>query len=214
MSQRRILIVDDHPIVRFGLDLLLRDDPDFAICGEAGRADEVLPRYEALRPDIVILDLLLGGRDGIELIRDLLNRDPQARIIVYSCQDERQAGERARRAGASGYVAKGGGLPTIRDALDAVAKGSLYFAGTRIADHHMSARARQQRAIDSLSHREAQVLRLTGRGAPLQQIAQELGLSAKTIGTYRERLKIKLGVDRVQDLLWLAQDFSEGGGRA
>lgn len=206
-GNKRVLVVDDHPIVVYGLKLLLHDSKHVTICGEASDAVSACQKVDDLKPDIVILDLILGGYDGIELIRDLLKRRPDLLIIVYSCQYERIAGPRALRAGARGYLSKIGGLRQVEAAIEAVLRGDLFFEGSSRFDAASAPLFNERRSVDSLSDREMQVLQLTGQGLSLQRIAQELSLSTKTVGTYRERLKIKLGVDRVQELVLLSQDL-------
>lgn len=206
---QRILLVDDHPIVLFGITLLLSDSAYFTVCGEASDAASLDDQLDAIRPDIVVLDMLLGDHDGVALIPDIIARHPGIRVIVYSCQHEELAGQRAIRAGASGYVSKIGGLSQLLNALVAVASGNRYFSDAALGGRRRDNSPTEARLIDSLSERELQVLRLTGQGLTLQQIAQELTVSIKTVGTYRERLKVKLGVDRVQELAWVAQDLRE-----
>ncbi len=116
----RILVIDDHPVVLYGLRLLLEHNPRFAICGEATDSASARTQAEALRPDYVILDLVLGGRDGIELLYDLLAIAPSARVLVYSSQNEWLFARRSMKAGAKGYVAKSEGLSVVAHALDVI----------------------------------------------------------------------------------------------
>jgi len=207
MDPIKVLVVDDHPIVRLGIRIVLEDDPLFVVCGEADTVSGAYEKIGELDPAIVILDLLLGPSDGINFIRSITELNPAMRVIVYSCQHEDMAGLRARRAGAHGYVSKIDGLPQIAKALAAVSQGGLFFYGARQKNEEFLHRHDEQRMLRALSNREMQVLQLTGQGLSLQDIARELSLSTKTVGTYRERLKIKLGVDRVQELIWLSQDL-------
>ncbi|KRB86482.1 hypothetical protein ASE00_07225 [Sphingomonas sp. Root710] len=204
-SNKRVLVVDDHPIVIYGLKLLLGDNENVTICGEANDVPSACQKVDDLVPDIVILDLILGGQDGIDLIRTLLKRRPDLLIIAYSCQYERVVGPRVLRAGARGFLSKVGGLREMEAAIAAVSKGDLFFEGRSRPGAGAVLAFSEAQAIDALSDREMQVLQLTGQGLSLQRIAQELSLSAKTVGTYRERLKIKLGVDRVQELVPLSR---------
>lgn len=207
MNRARILVVDDHPIVILGLKILLEDNKTYKICGEADSISETYEKINSLDPSIIILDLLLGPADGVNIIHEILRIKSNAKIIIYSCHHEHLVGSRAMRAGAHGYVSKVDGLPQIEKALEAVHSGQLFFQGAVRQDRDFLPPDDARRALPALSGREIQVLRLTGQGLSLQRIAKELGLSTKTIGTYRERLKIKLGVDRVQELLWLSQDL-------
>lgn len=199
----RILIVDDHPVVLFGLQLLLRGHPRFQVCGEASNADDARRLAEALRPDVIVTDLVMGGRDGHHLIEDIVACSPGTRIVVYSSQDETLHARDALRSGARAYVSKTEGLETVERAIAAVLAGLVHLrpglpAPWPLADETL------RLASDDLSPREQQVLALIGRGLDLQSLARELSLSVKTIGTYRERLKIKLGLDSVRSLERLA----------
>ncbi|WP_331042411.1 response regulator transcription factor [Sphingomonas sp.] len=202
MSIFRLLIVDDHPIVLTGLKLLLDDDGRFAVSGEAASAPAACAEAERLQPDVIITDLTMGEGDGIALIEDLRALLPATRIIVYSSRDELVWGPHAVRAGAHAYVAKSEPLDAVAVALDRVMAGAIHVSEPvqqlLIGD---LARQRDRRSdIGDLSARELQVLRLIGSGATLQSLAKELGLGVKTVGTYRERLKIKLGLDSVRML--------------
>lgn len=207
----RLLIIDDHPVVLFGLRLLFSDYPGVEIQGEAQDVAAARQLTEAHRPDFIILDLVLGGRDGIELISELLRLHPAARIIVYSSQDERHFARRALQAGARGYVAKSESLSVVATAVNAVAAGEIYVSAAvqqmllHDVARHASAAASP---YDGLSNRELQVLRMIGAGFSSQDIAAELNLSIKTIGTYRERIKVKLGLDHARALEQLAASFA------
>lgn len=204
----RLLIVDDHPIVLTGLKLLLSGDGRFAVSGEAGSAAAACAEAERLQPDVIITDLTMGDGDGIALIEDLRAILPGSRIIVYSSRDEAVWAPQAIRAGAHGYVPKSEPLDTVAVTLDRVMAGAIHVSEAvqqqLIAD---VGRQRDRRSdIDNLSARELQVLRLIGSGETLQSLARELGLSVKTVGTYRERLKTKLGLDSVRSLDRYAAD--------
>ena len=202
LSIFRLLIVDDHPIVLTGLKLLLDGDNRFALSGEARSGPEACAEAERLQPDVIITDLTRGVGDCIALIEDLRAMLPSVRIIVYSSRDEAVWGPHAIRAGAHAYVAKSEPLDAVAVALDRVITGAIHVSlpvqQLLIAD---LARQRDRRTdVADLSTRELQILRLIGSGETLQSLAKELGLSVKTVGTYRERLKIKLGLDNVRML--------------
>ncbi|MDQ1155171.1 response regulator transcription factor [Brevundimonas sp. SORGH_AS_0993] len=200
----RVLIVDDHPVVLFGLQLLLRDHPRYCVCGEASNADDARRLAEELRPHVMVTDLVMGGRDGHHLIEDVVAASPGTRIVVYSSQEETVHAREALRSGARAYVSKTEGLETVERAIVAVLAGLVYLRPGVPAPWRVSDEAATRPAIDDLSPREQQVLTLMGRGLDLQSLARELSLSVKTIGTYRERLKIKLGLDSVRSLERLA----------
>lgn len=204
-----ILIVDDHPVVLFGLRFLFEDRRDLAICGEAG--DAVLARRMAkvLQPDFVVLDLVLGGRDGLELLREIAETAPRSRVLVYSSQSAAVLARKCRGQGAWGYVSKTEGLPLVATAIDSIRSGNPFFPGIDIPAHGDGESAMQV-LIAQLSHRETQVLRMLGDGLSTQQISQALRVSVSTIGTYRERIKAKLALSGVRDLDDAARDYVAG----
>ncbi|HEX8415432.1 MAG TPA: response regulator transcription factor [Sphingomicrobium sp.] len=204
--------MDDHPIVLTGLKLLLDGDRRFDVIGEAGCAQAARLEAERLQPDVIVTDLVMGDGDGIALIEDLRAMLPAARIIVYSSRDETSWAPHVIRAGAHGYVAKAEPLATVAVALDRVMAGAIHVSEP-VQQQLIGDIARQhdrRTDIGDLSARELQVLRLIGNGETLQSVAKELGLSVKTVGTYRERLKIKLGLDSVRVLERYAADHVAG----
>ncbi len=200
LSTQRVFLVDDHPVVRSGLALLVGTMPGYELAGEAGSTAEVRATLAAARADVVILDLMLGGRDGLELLGELQQLAPTARFLIYTMQPERLYARRALRAGAQGYLVKSVGLPAVKDALAALTRGERYvspaMAQVLIEESLGGVRA----TVDDLSDRELQVLGLLAAGRELGEIATELSLSVKTVGTYRERLKSKLGVETAREL--------------
>lgn len=200
MSIFRVLIVDDHPIVLTGLKLLFEGDRRFSLIGEARSARAACIEAERLQPAAIITDMVMGEDDGVTLIEDLRAVIPGARIIVYSSRDERVWAPLALRAGAQGYVAKSEPLDAVAVALDRVMTGQVHVS-PRVQQQLMAELGKPQDRrgeVADLSAREYQVFRMIGQGGTLQSLAAELGLSVKTVGTYRERLKIKLGLDSVR----------------
>lgn len=210
----RILIIDDHPVVLYGLRFLFEQDARFTICGEAADSTSARTQADALQPDFVILDLVLGGRDGIELLQDLTAIAPSARILVYSSQNEWRFARRTIQAGAKGYVAKSEGLAVVARALDVIAAGDTFIREAvrqRLVDAFETDIVDPQAAsIDQLSNRELQVLRMIGEGSSSREIAEALELSIKTVGTYCERIKVKLQLASFRDLEELARDHVLG----
>lgn len=210
----RILVIDDHPVVLLGLRYLFEPDPRFSICGAAADSASARAQAEALQPDYIILDLVLGGRDGIELLHDLLVIAPASRILVYSSQDEWLFARRSMKAGAKGYVAKSEGLDVVAEALDIIANGGTFISHTvrqrLLAAFETDVIDPKDTGIDQLSNRELQVLRMIGQGSSSRDIAEALGISIKTIGTYCERIKVKLQLDSLRDLEVLARDHVLG----
>lgn len=209
-----VLIVDDHAIVRFGLAEMLGRDPAFAVVGEATAAAEALRQAAALRPDLAIVDLMLGGRDGLDLVRALVRAAPGLAVLVYSAQPEHVYAARAFQAGAQGYLMKDAGIEAVPEALAAMLAGERYASpAVQRAMFQAAAAGRAPAAepLGALSDRELQVLGLLGAGLGTAEIAAALALSMKTIGTYRERLKLKIGADNAFELERRATEFVRTG---
>jgi DNA-binding NarL/FixJ family response regulator len=210
-----VFVIDDHPVVAAGLRLLLDGDARFTMAGEAAEARGGLRAVEESRPDLVVLDLVLGGRDGLELIEDLLAAHPAAKVLVYSSQPELHYARRALRAGARGYVSKAVGLEQVRTALAAIAAGDVHVSESvqrsLVREFADGARGLRPAPLDQLSDRELQVFRLLGTGLGSAEIAAELRLSLKTVSTYRERLKNKLALDNARELERGAEAFVRTG---
>lgn len=210
-----ILVVDDHPVVGAGLRLLFEGGGRYTVVGEAANAVVACRLVQELKPDLVVLDLVLGGRDGLELIEDLLEREPRLRILVYSSQDELQYARRALRAGARGYVSKATGLEKVEEALDVLVAGEIAVSEAvqraLVRDYADAARGLRPAPLDQLSDRELQVFRLLGTGLGSAAIAEELRLSLKTVSTYRERLKDKLSLQTARELERSAEQFVRTG---
>jgi DNA-binding NarL/FixJ family response regulator len=210
-----VLVVDDHPVVAAGLRLLLEGDAEFRLVGEAGDVTTARRCARELRPDMIVLDLVLGGRDGLELIEELRAEHPAARVLVYSSQDEMLYARRALRAGARGYVSKATGLEMVRSALATLAAGEVHVSEavqrSLVREYADGSRAAREAPLDLLSDRELQVFRLLGAGLGSAQVAAELNVSLKTVSTYRERLKNKLGLDNARELERSAENFVKTG---
>lgn len=212
-SASPVLVIDDHPVVRAGLRLLFDGDARFAVCGEAGSVAEAQRLVGESKPEFVVLDLVLGGRDGAELIEDLLVLEPALKILVYSSQPEQPWARRALRAGARGYVAKTCGLDEVRRALATIAQGDIHVSAPvqrSLVNDYAAGRAGRS-PLELLSDRELQVFRLLGTGLGSAEVAAELKLSVRTVGTYRERLKNKLGAQTARDLERRAEEFVRTG---
>ena len=211
MGMFTLLIVDDHPIVLSGLRLLLGAHATFDIRGEAHTAADARALAERIRPDAIVTDLAMGEVSGVMLVEDLAAAAPHARILVYSSHDETVWAPRAIRAGACGYVSKAEPLDAVALALDTVMAGGVHVSPA--VQRHLVHSYAGTTTDQGLSPREEQVLRLIAGGGTLQSLAQELQLSVKTVGTYRERLKIKLGLDSVRMLERYATDYVAGQAR-
>jgi len=199
----KILIVEDHAIVRAGLRRLLADDPGMSL-RETEDGREALGIFREFRPDLVILDLNLPGMGGLEVIRRLKIEDPDVRILVLSMHDDAMYAMRALQAGASGYVSKNEAPAQILEAIGRIAEGQTYV-GHELAQELAVFNVRgPSHPLEDLSRRDLEVLRLLGEGRSLQQIADTLGLSYKTVANNCTQIRTKLGVRRTADLIRIA----------
>lgn len=217
-SPARILVVDDHAIVRHGLALLLSKHKDLAISGEAGSYDEALAALEQKQPDILLADITLKDRSGLDLIREVRARWPDVRSLVLSMHDEDDYAERALKAGARGYVMKENADDVIVDAIRTVLRGEVY------ASPEVSARMLRQLVeggaesieaggIGSLTERELEIFRCLGEGLTTRKIAEKFNLSGRTVEVHRANIKRKLGCEDTAQLLREAVRWVEGGGK-
>jgi len=208
--RRRVLIVDDHPIVRQGLRLMLDREPDLVVCGEAQSEREARAAIRELKPDIVIVDISLAEGDGLELVRDVHAHHPELPMLVLSMHDEIIYAERMLAAGASGYIMKHAAADQLLAALRRVLAGGTYLSENleraleRTSTEGEAAPGGAADPINRLSNRELQVLSLIGRGRSSREAAAGLGLSVKTVETHRQSLKRKLNLATNAQLLQFA----------
>lgn len=207
-AQRRVLIVDDHPIVRQGLRRMIEPEPDLVVCGEVQTEREARSAIRALAPDVVIVDISLEQGDGLELVRDVHAQQPDLPMLVLSMHDELIYAERLLAAGASGYIMKQAASDQLLIALRVVLSGGTYLseslAGNLARDQGITNGSSSADPIDRLSNRELQVLSLIGRGMSSREAAESLGLSVKTVETHRQSLKRKLNLATNAQLLQYA----------
>ena len=203
-SRSRILIVDDHPVVRRGLRMLIDDEPDLFVCGEASDANEAIRVLDAKKPDLVIVDLSLKESSGLELIKRIKSRNAAAKMLVSSMFDESLYAERVLNAGALGYVSKQEAMEKVIEAIRCVLSGRVYLSAAmsdrmlhRLARDHQ---ATQRSPVETLSDRELEVFEMIGRGRTTAEIAGQLHLSVKTVETHREKVKAKLGLKTAAEL--------------
>jgi DNA-binding NarL/FixJ family response regulator len=200
----RIVVVDDHPIVRQGLVAALEDEPDFQVVGAAGSAEEALALAGRQRPDLVLLDLELPGIGGVEAIPRLLGASPSTRILVFTAYDTDDRVLDAVRAGAGGYLLKGAAVAEIAAAIRTVAAGGTALAPSAAA--RLANAVRAPRGAGPLTVREREVLRLIAQGLPGKQIAGALGITERTVKFHTAALIRKLGADnRAQAVALAAQ---------
>ena len=203
----RILLVDDHPLVRDGLRARLSLAEGLETVGEAGNAAEALVRLAETRPDLVLMDVGMKDVNGIELTRRLLERAPALRVLMFSMYDNPEYVQRALQAGACGYVLKDAPAREILAAIDAVAAG-----GTFLSPGVSRRLFRNQAPRPLLSARESEILAALGRGASSKQIAGDLGLSVRTVETHRQNIKRKLEIDGQAELIKYAVEHAQRHG--
>lgn len=204
----KILLVDDHPVVRDGLTEAIRAEPDMDVCGAADDRHEAFRLAETAVPDLAVVDLLLKSSSGLELIKDLHARWPRLPILVVSMQEEKVYAERVLRAGARGYITKQRATRDIVAAIRRVLSGEIYLSEAIASAVIERLTSNPQTACDSitdsLTDRELQVFELTGVGLNTREIAERLQVDVKTVETYRARLKEKLHLKDGTELLKLA----------
>lgn len=209
----RILLIDDHPIVRKGLVEMINREADMDVAGEATDAAEGLMQLAKVKPDLVVTDVSLEAGSGIELIKSVKARYPEIPVLVLSMHDESLYAERALRAGARGYVMKHESTTLLLSAMRRVISGQIHLSdamATRILGNLMGgAPARQiEGPLQRLSDRELEIFRFIGQGQGVKQIAEQLHLSVKTVETHREHIKEKLGYKTSRELLRFAVQSS------
>ena len=207
----RIVIVDDHPIMRMGLRQLLESSPRFEVCGEAGSVAEAATVIAAVRPvDLVVVDISLPDRSGLELIRDLRSLDPGARALVVSSHDEKVYAERVLRAGGRGYLMKDRAPEQIIAAVGQVLDGGIFLSPSMTSRMmEVLSGAKSASPISGLTDRELEVFRAIGEGKSSREISGLLGVSIRTIDAHRTHIKEKLGLRDAAELSYEAIRWME-----
>ena len=204
-SKKRILLVDDHPFMRVGLASLIDRQPDLMVCGEAGNPTEAFKELARCKPDLVLTDLTMPGRSGLEFVKDLKAAEPQLTILVISMHDEVVHAERALRAGARGYIMKEAGGENLLTAIRQVLRGEVYVSprmSARFLENMSGARPRGSTSpIEKLTDREFEIFQLIGQGKSTREIAAQLHLSTKTVDVHRSHIKEKLDLKDVTALI-------------
>ena len=196
----RVVVVDDHNLLRVGLRRILDQDPEVEVVAEAGNGEEALALLERVRPDVVLLDLHMPGLGGLETVRRLRRRHPEVRIIVISVSCQEPYLSTVLEAGAHGFLSKDCAADEVSRAVHAVLEDQLYLSPD-VARHYVGGRRQHRGAPPRLSHRELQVLELWGQGVCTQEVAERLHLSTTTVRTYRHRLCQKFGTRSTAELL-------------
>jgi len=212
----RILVVDDHPIVRQGLSLLIDRQSDLTVCGEADDMAAALKAVAALKPDIVILDISLEGPDGIEVLKNLRITHARLPVLVLSMHDESLYAERALRAGANGYIMKQEATERVLEAVRRLPRGEVYVSN-RVANKILQqcvggSLPAKHSPIEGLTDRELEVFRFLGRGHGTRQIAGELHLSVKTVESYQAHIEEKLALKNGHELVQHAVRWANNQG--
>ncbi len=197
-SRKRIMLVDDHPMMRAGLAQFINKQPDMETCCEFGNASDAFEGLRKFKPDLVLTDITLPDKSGIELIKDLLAADPKLPILVVSMHDETVYAERVLRGGARGYIMKESGGENLLLAIRQVLSGQVYVSpqiSARILDNLSARKPRGSSSpIEKLSDREFEVFQLIGQGKGTRDIAKQLHLSPKTVEVHRGHIKEKLEI--------------------
>jgi DNA-binding NarL/FixJ family response regulator len=206
-GKRRVFLVEDHPVTREGLAFLLNQEADLTVCGKAANVREAMHGIGPAEPHLVVVDIALPGRDGLELVKDLAKLHPRVPALVLSTLDEAIYAERALRAGAKGYIMKEEPVELILVAVRQVLGGEVYLSDKVRIRLFQKSLARPIGAPahtmgeDHLTDRELEVFRLIGRGVGTRQIARDLNVSISTVETHRTNIKQKLGVGTAPDLV-------------
>jgi DNA-binding NarL/FixJ family response regulator len=208
----RILVVDDHPIVRLGIRQMLAAEHDLEVCGEAESADAAKQMIMSAHPDLAIVDLSLAQGTGLELIRSLHESVPNLPVLVLSMHDEALFAERVLRAGARGYIMKREAISGLVVAIRQVLSGRIYVSegmAQTVLERLAHEGAAPDNPLANLTDRELEVFDLIGRGLSTAAIAEQLSVSIKTIETYRSNLKTKLNLKDASDLIRFAATWTE-----
>jgi DNA-binding NarL/FixJ family response regulator len=212
-EKKRILIVDDHPMMRQGLIRLIENEPDLAVCGEAENAGQAFDRVESLQPDLVLLDITLPDKSGLELIKDISAVHPDMAILVISMHDESLYAERVLRAGGRGYVMKQEGGRKLMEAIRRVIEGKICVSekmSAQILEAFSGHRAQVQTSpVQALTDRELEVFQLIGLGKSTKETAERLHISTKTVEVHRANIKNKLQIQSGPELIRYAVRWVE-----
>jgi DNA-binding NarL/FixJ family response regulator len=212
VTKKRILVIDDHPIVRQGLALMLNREADFVVCGEAEDANGALLVLASARPDVLILDISLNGPDGLDLLKNIRTTHPSLPVLILSMHDESIYAERALRAGANGYIMKQEATERVLVAVRRILSGEIYVSdriANRLLKHYIAGSSTPRNSsVGDLSDRELEVFRLIGEGQGTRQIAESLHLSIKTVESYQAHIKEKLCLRSARELMQHAIEWN------
>ena len=208
----KILIVDDHPMLRMGLRELVGHEKDMGVCGEADNFNTALERVKETKPDLAIVDIALKDSNGLELVKELGTQHPDVKVLVCSMHDEKLFAERALRAGAMGYINKERAIDDVVGAIRCIVGGDVYLSekmAGRILNRVRSGEAEGASGpVELLTDRELEVFELIGNGLGTSDIAERLCLSPKTVDAHRQKIKRKLELDSSSELTRVAVQWA------
>ncbi|HEU6449151.1 MAG TPA: response regulator transcription factor [Verrucomicrobiae bacterium] len=211
--KKRIFIVDDHPMMRQGLAALIGAEKDLSVCGEAENAECALDAIGPNKPDLVLADISLPGKNGLELIKDFQSVQPGLPVLVISMHDETLYAERVLRAGGRGYIMKQEGGKKLMEAIRQVLDGKIYVSqkmSAEILEIFSGRRAGAESSpLEKLTDREFEIFQLIGKGKSTKEIAEQLHLSAKTVDVHRANIKEKLKLKSAPELIHFAVRWTE-----
>jgi DNA-binding NarL/FixJ family response regulator len=204
-TKRSVLVIDDHPLLRQGIAMLINQQQDLQVCGEAEEVHSAMQFIAQRKPDIIILDISLKGPDGLDLLKSLRATDPDLPVLILSMHDEAIYAERALRARANGYIMKQEATEKVLVAVRRILDGEIYLSESMsrkmLHQYIDGAPTMLQSRIATLSDRELEVFRRIGEGHATREIADELHLSIKTVETYQAHIKEKLGLRSGRELI-------------
>jgi len=211
-GKAKVFLVDDHPIVRQGLGLLINREPDLVVCGEAEDAPSALQRMASAQPDLMVIDISLDGPDGLELLKTIRLKEPILPVLILSMHEESTYAERSLRAGANGYIMKQEATERVLVAIRRILEGKVYLS-ERLTNKMLEqfvhgGGSSKNNPLTTLSDRELEVYRLIGAGHGTRQIADELHVSVKTVESYQAHIKEKLSLRNARELVQHAIESS------
>ena len=212
----RLVIVDDHPLVRSGIKSIIQLEPDLEVCGEAEDHHSALETIAALKPDLVLVDISLKNSNGLNLLKDIAQRYPEVMTLAVSMHDEYTYAIRCLKAGAKGYIMKQEGTEKIRDAIRCVLSGKTYLSDemtqSAVDQFGPGRSAPGSSPVEALSNRELELFQLTGQGKEISEIAEMMNISPRTVEVHRSHIKKKLGLRTSTDIFQMAYDWLRQNG--
>jgi DNA-binding NarL/FixJ family response regulator len=211
-AKKKVFLVDDHPIMRQGLAQLINHEPDLQVVGDADDAQSALEGIIALKPDLAIIDISLPGKNGLDLIKEIRSHMKNVALLVHSMHDESLYVERVLRAGAQGYIMKQEGARRVIDAVRKVLSGEIYVSQAmsgKILEIFSGRRSTTQDPVEELSDRQFEIFQMIGHGKGTRTIAEDLGVSVKTVDAHRANIKEKLHLKSGNELVRYAVRWVE-----